>query len=201
VKIETVSVGYKLALSAYSQQQAFRLFQCLPCTNPLSQDLGSLVPNDMSGMGGVLHKAGWPGELSQNRLKVTPFADQPQANFSVRVWGYRECQAVGQSGNSLPVWVPEFLAEFACVSSQFQGVANPGPEGTLNPYVLPDTAYLCDTMTLTQGDLGASGRLNSTGPGTNLPAYAVLDFFGTRFLGLDFQQTDQVGMNAIGVFC
>ena len=201
MKIETVSAAYKPALvQGNSNQQAFVAFQAMAAANPLDQNLGAILVNDI-GVADGTHKAGFGGELAQNRIKVVTYADQPGCQFSTRVWTWREAVQPGQSGQNPPVWIPEFLAEFACVSGSLQGVSNPGP--TINPsqYVLPDTQYLCDTMALIQGSLGLTGLMNSTGPGTNLPAYALMEILGARFVTFDFQQSDQVGMNALFCFC
>ena len=201
MQIQTVSVGYKPALlQGNSNQQAFQLFQTFPCQNPLSDDMAKRMTNDIGLIDGT-HKAGFLGEFAQNRIKALPFADQPGCQFSMRVWTWREATWPGQSGQMLPVWIPDFLAELACVSGTSQGVSNPGPPASTNPYALPDTAYLCDTISLVQGALGLTGLVNSTGPGTGLPASVLMEIAGARFVTFDFQQTDQVGMNAMWAFC
>ena len=199
VKIENVSTAFKPALvQGYSTQAAFVAYQALAAANPLDQDLRTMLLSEM-GVADGTHQAGWRGDLAQNRVQVCPFSDSPGTNFSMRLWMWREATQPGQSGTFLPVWVPVFVAEFACTSGTTGGVATKGPAAP-SPYVLPDTAYLCDTITLVQGAVGLTGLVNSTGPNTNLPAYFLAEILGCRFFTFDFQQTDNVGMNALYSF-
>lgn len=200
VKIENVSAAFTPALlTGNSTQAAFVAFQAIAAANPFDQSLETILLNDQGVPDGT-YKAGWRGDLAQNRVQMCPFADSPGATFSMRLWMWREATQPGQSGYVMPVWVPVFIAEFSCTSGTIGGVATKGPPGP-SPFVLPDNAYLCDTITLVQGALGLTGLVNSTGPGTNLPAYALAEILGARFVTYDFQQNDNVGMNSLWCFC
>jgi hypothetical protein len=200
VKIETVSTGFVPALlKGNSNQLGFQNFTAVPADQQ-DKPVGDVITNDI-GINDGTYKAGWRGAVAENRIQVQPYADQAGCQFSFRVWIWSEATWPGQTGYGA-VWVPSFVAEFSCVSGQTCGVTNQGPATTVNPYLLSDTCFPADTITLVQGMVGLTGLVNSTGPGTNLPAYALMEILGARFVTFDFQQSsDEVGMNALWRFC
>lgn len=139
---------------------------------------------------------GHEGMFAPGRVHLMPFLQgNPSQNFSMRVYGWYGI-TVPDSGINHAVWVPALLAELACTSCTINGPSNPAP-GNPTPRILGPDEFLCDTIVLTQGNLGVNGYINSTGPGTNLVASAMLDLAGCRYFSLDFQQTDPVGMNTL----
>lgn len=141
---------------------------------------------------GFIIFSGVQGQVSPGRVFLLPYCDAPNSNFSIRLYGWRRCGNPDPSPQTL-VWFPTFLAEFLCTSCAIAGPTDNQPGISMR--VLKDTEYLCDTITLTQGSLGNKGLITSTGPGTNLVAFSLLDGCGATLLSFDFQQTDPVGMN------
>ena len=83
------------------------------------------------------------------------------------------------------MWLPLFLAEFLCTTGSLAGPGKSGPNDQLG-VSFPTSANLCDTITLTQGTLGPTGEINSTGPGTGIPAWATVELKGSQWLFFDF---------------
>ena len=182
VMIGTRSTKKTKALSlGNSVATAFQSFDVLPL-NPAS-----------AGYNGVF-SAGHDGTVTANRVKIVPYAEGPAgSNFSLRLYGWDVLESPDPGGRL--VWVPQMLAEFACTTCNRSGPVNTSP--VVSNYFLLDSERLCDTMTLTQGGLGWMGEVVSTGPGTDLIAFAVVDIRGCRFYSYDFAQIDNVGMNAL----
>src|SRR5438132_12729893 len=117
---------------------------------------------------------GQGGMAAPNRLILFPVCDGSLgSSFSMRLYGWRDLSLPGNDVNKV-VWIPYLLVELACVASNMSGPGGIGIAGPSYRY-LSDSEYLVDTITLTQGNLGVTGSINSTGPGTNLPAYALVD--------------------------
>lgn len=136
-----------------------------------------------------------------DRIIVFPFAEAGQqgANFSLRVYGWFELFAgQNQPGGPTRVYIPSLLAELSCTTSNINGPMSASAPAL--PSQLTDDEYLCDTIVLTQGQLGQNGLINSTGPGTDLVAYAKIDLAGARLIQFDFQQTDPVNGNCLWAF-
>lgn len=146
---------------------------------------------DPSGDG--VYPIGQAGDVAADRLFLMPYAEGGSgSNFSVRVYGWTTIK--GQTPSDQKTWIPFLLAELACISCNVNGVM---PATAGDPSQLLDSEYMCDTISLTQGSIGPQGLINSTGPGTNLVAFAKIDLAGCRVLQFDFQQTDPVGMNCL----
>ena len=125
-----------------------------------------------------------------NGLKLIPHGEGAAgAQFSMRLYGWSPVNKP-DAGNIPTIWIPHFIVELLCTMCNRAGM--PGD-------YLSETERLCDTITLTQGVIGnngwGGGFINSTGPGTDLVAWAVINPTGFRFLQFDFQQIDPVGMN------
>ena len=151
--------------------------------NPFNQD-------SLTGIDGV-YSMGEGGIYTVNRLQLIPYADAAGAQFSLRLYGW-DSVAPPDASNNLIVWVPFLIAELACTTSNRSGVTG---------HYVNDTEYAVDTIVLTQGTTGnngfAGGLINSTGPGTDLIAYALITLSGCQFIQFDFQQTDSVSMNCL----
>ncbi len=159
-----------------------------------SYDMTGSVPT-----GDGVWPAGHGGQLAPQRLFILPYCEgQAGSNFSVRVYGWRGIEQP-DGGANRNVWIPFLLAELACVSCNRFGPANTGPtppQPYAGRFIQADEA-LCDTITLTQGSVGPTGEVVSTGPGSDLIAFAIVELRGARFFQFDFQQTDPVPMNAL----
>ncbi len=146
-------------------------------------------------------RAGHDGAFAAQRLFLLPYCNgQPGTNFSMRIYGWRGIDnnaKMGQTGTSYLVWVPYLLAEFACISCNRFGPPSTNPPGGVQRLIPPSYA-MCDTITLTQGALGLTGEIDSTGPGTDLIAFAILELRGSRYFQFDFNATDpNVLMNCL----
>ena len=134
------------------------------------------------------------------RLFFMPYASiGAGSNFSMRLWGWRY---VGTRGGPW-IWIPFLLAEIACTTCDSPMPANPAGQALPDPLPIPDNCNLCDTLTLVQGDLGLAGRLNVTGPGSNIPAFGLLDLVGSQRIYFEFSQSDAqvaIGMNCLWCF-
>ncbi len=181
VIIVSASHGMNRALTGYSQNQSWTSF--LLSTDPPT--IGTPPDNG-------IFAAGHGGMNTAYRLMLVPFSSGGAGTqFSVRVYGW---VPLGPTP-ILDTWMPLLLAEFLCTTAELTGPAPlPGVQSALT--LLP-TDYLCDTITLTQGSVGPTGEINSTGPGTNLAAFAMLELRGAKFFQFDFQQTDPVMMNCL----
>ncbi len=137
------------------------------------------------------------GVLCPKSLLIVPFGEgSPGAIFSLRVYGMHNMKAPQLGDVLAEVWIHLFLAEMVCTLSNVGGVKQ--GSDALSGVDLIQTELLCDTITLTQGDLGRTGRINSTGPGSNLVAYALVDLQGCRRFVVDFQQIDaNTSMNCL----
>lgn len=146
------------------------------------------------------------GAFAPTRLFLMPYCEGVAGQqFSLRLYGWRPLdQPSGMPQTA--VWIPYFLAELACTACNQPGPTPGGPPpwdnltGALNPLILPGETF-CDTITLTQGNLGPSGAIYSTGPGTDLIAFALVEMLGCKMFQFDFQQTDTVNMNCLWARC
>ena len=199
--LETISTNYQRALAVNSVANAWSF--TVPGNNALGLNLlpaqDPLNPNTQQLYGSGLVQWGEGGDHSGNRLRLLPMCDGPAGStFSFRLWGWSKFGMPGL--DTLAVWVPCFIAEFLCVSCNQPGPASPSPG--ISPLAMLDSERLCDTISLTQGHLGigvhgGGGYINTTGPGTDLTAFAMLDVGGFKYLQFDFQQSDPVGMNCL----
>lgn len=190
VLIETVSTIWKKALTqGNSVQQTFWTPAVLtvgpnfPQTTLPGGATTGIVPD------GVYAAAGTPpGSLTQNRLQIMPWSDGGVSQqFSLRIWGFTI------HSRSDPAWLPMFLCELLCTTGA-------GPSGTSivtaadpTANAFPTSGTFCDAITLTQGTLGPSGQINSTGPGSNIPAWATVEFYGAQWFFFDFQTSEPGG--------
>lgn len=139
-----------------------------------------------------VYTAGHNAQVAPGRVLVFPVCDGAAgAQFSTRVYGWRPIGNPDENPNNV-VWFPYLLAELLATAAALTAPIEAIP----SLRALSGNQTLCDTLSLTQGQLGNGGLLNSTGPGTNLTAYALIDLCGCRFYSFDFQQQDAVSMNA-----
>ena len=153
---------------------------------PLGPQQAPFVPGD----GVIGDNTNYDHLFTQNAIKVLPKSDGPAGSqFSLRLYGWAPVNKP-DAGNIPTIWIPHFIVELLCTTCNRTGF--PGD------YLL-DNERLCDTISLTQGVVGnigwGGGFINSTGPGTDLIAWAVINTTGFRFIQFDFQQVDMVGMN------
>lgn len=138
------------------------------------------------------------GIHAPQRLFLLPYCEGlAGSNFSVRIYGWNGVENP-DGGPNRNVWIPYLLAELACVACNRFGppLAGPIPQVYAGRFIQPDEAA-CDTITLTQGGLGLTGEIVSTGPGTDLIAFAIVELRGCKLFQFDFQQTDPVPMNCL----
>lgn len=148
--------------------------------------------------------------ISPQRLLLLPYCEGAAGQgFSMRLFGWRQLKepdninpgtstvTPGATVASLGVWIPTLLAEFACTSCNQGGPVNASGQVSL---IQPNENF-CDTITLTQGALGLTGLINSTGPGTDLIAFAVVELLGAQRWSWDFQRGDAVNMNCAYARC
>ena len=158
-----------------------------------SYDMQALKPS-----GDGVWSAGEGGVDAPQRLFLLPYCEGlAGSNFSMRVYGWRGVE-MPNGGPNQNVWIPFLLAELACVACNRFGPPLPGvlpPVGN-GRFIQADEA-MCDTITLTQGALGLTGEICSTGPGTDLIAFAIVELRGVKAFSFDFQQTDPVPMNCL----
>ncbi len=186
--IETVSTIWKRALAREnSVQQTFWTPTVLTMRPDFPQ---STLPVSASGDApdGLWAAAGTPpGALTQNRLMVMPWSDGGVGQqFSLRIWGF----TVHNTTDS--AWLPLFLCELLCMTAD-QPIGTSiatASDPTANSF--PKDGRLCDTITLTAGTLGG-GQINSTGPGTNIPAWVTVDFYGSQWFFFDFETSEPGG--------
>lgn len=180
--LETISAPIRKALDANS-------------TAPGFTPLAMLSINPSTGYTDTVFPAGHGGIYAPNRLFLLPFAEgNAGATFSFRVYGWR---GLGEPDNDplRMVWISYLLAEFSCATGNLFG---PPPDGQgPSRRWIKDSECMADTISLSQGSLGIGGLVNSTGPGTDLGAYALLDLAGSKYFQFDFQQADPVGMNLL----
>lgn len=189
--IETVSTKWKKALAkGNSVQQTFWTPAVLSVNPGFPQ---STLPVSTAGTvpDGVYAAAGDPpGCLTQNRIQILPWSDGGIGQqFSIRLWGFTV------HDNSNPAWPPLFLCELLCTTASIPGTSTANAsDPTANAF--PINANLCDTITLTQGTLGPSGQINSTGPGSNIPAWATIEIYGSQWFFFDFETSEPGGVIA-----
>lgn len=155
--------------------------------------VGLFPRTDQSPVPDGVFVAGHGGAQCPQRVYLLPYCEGPAgASFSMRVYGWRG-QGLPTGDPNKMVWIPTFLAEFACASGELPGPASDSNSQSIRNML--DTERLCETIALTQGALGLEGYVNSCGSGSGLVASAILETTGCRYLQFDFQQTDQVSMN------
>lgn len=186
--IETISANLHQALvNGDSIAASFASFDMLATTPTAIGD-----PVGPGGATDGVFNAGHEGIFAQNRLFLLPYAlGAAGSGFSLRVYGWRPISHP-DGLSTQRVWIPYFLVELACTTC-----ARPGPGPA--PRKILNTERMCDTITLTRGNLGPTGYINSNA-GTNLIAYAILEISGCKKFQFDFQQTAPVGMNALWSF-
>ncbi len=144
---------------------------------------------------GLQRGAGTAAECPRS-LFMMPYAEGAAGSqFSFRVYGLAQMRAPNLGDPSAAVWIPFLLAEYACTVCNIGGVKQ--GSGMVTGDDLIESERLCDTIQFVQGDMGVVGKINSTGPGTDLVAYATVDLQGCRYFLFDFKQTDNVGMNCL----
>ncbi len=155
----------------------------------------NMTPTQPTGNG--VFQAGQNGMISPRRIKIIPFAHgNAGLQFSMRVFAWEQLYGSGNE-NSI-VWVPLLLVELLCTICNQPGPAE-GYPGSITSLLGP-TDQACDTISVVQGNLGNLGFVTSTGPGTDLIAFAMLDLTGPKLIQFDFQQSDPVEMNAMWRF-
>jgi hypothetical protein len=185
----------KALQSGNSLQQTFNLLV------PQVQSPKVLTPNQqyLGGPADGIYDGGHDGLLCPPRIFLLPFCEgAPGSGFSMRLWSWRAVTHPEGNPNQA-VWIPVLVAELACVACSVGGPVAP-TEPQIPQRWLSATEMLCDTISLTQGTLGNGGLIQSTGPGTNLVAFAEVDLIGSRFFSFDFQLADNgnpVGMNCL----
>lgn len=174
---------------------------------------------------GVIEAVKGPGVLTPSRLFLMPYCEGPSGSqFSMRVYGWRKLKrpdnidlgtsppGAGNAGIVVPnpatspygVWLWYLLCELACTACNAPGPPLGGPNLT-QPYLLRPTENLCDTLALgtgpngPNGALGLTGLINSTGPGTDLPAHAMVELGGAQRWSWDFcrANADNITMNCL----
>ncbi len=182
--LETLSVPLAKALVTNSTATTFA-----------SLDLIGAPPSGES-----VYPMGNGGMIAPNRLFLLPYCDGPAGStFSMRVYGWRALTNP-EASPVKGVSIPYLLAELLCVSCG-RAAPSEGLSGQ-SPRFLQASERMCDTITLTQGATGPwYTEINSTGPGTDLIAFALVDVVGSRYIQFDFQQTDPVGMNCLWARC
>ena len=166
------------------------------CQDLTFPDLDMLsTPPTTSPANGVW-QGGQGGVTAPYRIKVFPYAEgTPGSRFRMRICGLDN---IGVDPYA-QVWWPYLLAEFTCTVCNRGGppAAVPGRE---TGRLIRESERMCDTIELTGGSLGVSqvaGVVNSTGPGTNLIAWAMVDLAGCRKFQFSFEQIDTVTMNVL----
>lgn len=157
-----------------------------------------LTPNAPSGDG--VFSAGHGGSYAPQFIKIFPYCDGPAGQtFSFRVFAWDVLMSNPQAQQP-QTWVPSLIGEFLCTACNQPGFFPIQPLIPCQSILVAET--MCDTITLTQGTLGA-GLINSTGPGTDLVAFVKLDLLGCRYFQFDFNQSDNanVGMNCFWSKC
>ena len=164
----------------------------------------TIVPQLAIPSGDGVYSCGHGGGDCYTFLKLMPYCIATVGQqFSMRLYAW-DVVAVGpQSQNtSLTVHVPTLIAEFLCTAAYIPGPVI-GVTATPSAGILAQETF-CDTITLTQGTVGG-GLINSTGPGTNLVAWAKVELFGCRYYQFDFSQSDTmvapVEMNCLWSRC
>ncbi len=144
--------------------------------------------------------AGHDGIYAPESIKLIPICEGGQAGsqFSVRLYAWDALRSEPISQQPPATWIPTLLAEFLCTACNRVG---PYPVGNPTTGAMTTQESFCDTITLTQGTVGLTGLINSTGPGTDLIAYIKIDLAGCRLFQFDFNQTDTVGMNCFWSRC
>lgn len=142
-----------------------------------------------------------------NGVIFWPYAEGAvSSSFSVRLWAWYALFAGQAQGGPTKVWYPSLLCEVACVSCAMNGsvpAITPPP-----PNLLIDSERFCDTISLTQGSLGAAiGEIVATGSQpaaeTDIPGFVICQLRGARMIQWDFSRTeptDSVNMNCLWSF-
>lgn len=158
--------------------------------------LGTQVTSPAA-VGDGVYNAGADSNVSPGRLFLMPYAEGGVGSqFSLRVYAWRDF-FLPTGDPATQVWIPHLLAEFACTTCNQGG---PVTQEITSSALLKPSEFLCDTISLTQGSLGVDGFVTSTGPGTNLVAFALLDLTACRRFQFDFQWADtsnNIGMNCL----
>jgi hypothetical protein len=146
--------------------------------------------------GGYFFKTGITGENSwvAQYLFLQPLAEGTAGTqFSFRVWGWKYQFVL--DGHPYRQYIPVFLAEFLCTVCNSPGPISQSP--AVPPLAMGPAENFCDTIALTQGSVGPLGEIVSTGPNSDLPAFARLDLRGCPYFQFDFLQGDNIGMNCL----
>ena len=159
-------------------------------------DLDVLSSSPTVSAAGGIWGAGTGGDRAPYRIKLFPYCEgNPGSMFRMRLYGWDH---IGVDPFAF-VWLPYLIAEFTCIACT-RGGPPAAVAGQQAFRLIAETERFCDTMTLTAGTLGVSqvdGVVCSTGPGTNLIAWAIVDLAGCRKFQFDFEQTDPVTMNVL----
>ncbi len=136
---------------------------------------------------GYAWDAGEGGDHVFNRLYLQPYCEGPAGSqFWVRLYGWRR---LGQLNH----WVPTLLVQFLCSAGDLPG------SSVASGAVLIQTENLCDTMLPVSGSVGMTGEVVSSGSGFG--AYALVELRGCKKFSFEFEQADNVGMNALWSPC
>lgn len=166
--------------------------------NAQSPTYMSLAPQtgEPSGEGVFANAKG--GMLSYNRVWLLPLGEGPPGGtFTLRLYGWRDF-APDENKAGSRVWIPFFIAELLCSLCELTG-----PPGDANGdwgRGLRGGERLCDAITLTLGNVGLGGLIDSTGPGTNLAAHASVYTYAAKLIQFDFQADVQVNTNCLFAF-
>ncbi len=180
VTIGTLSGKMAKALQTNSQANSFALFEPQRGTPTYP----SLFPG------------GQASSESPRSVFLMPYGEGDAGRqFSLRLYGLTHLNAPNQGDPKAAQWIPFFIVELLCTLSNLGG--NIQGSKALSGVDLIESERLCDGISLTQGDLGVVGRINSPGAGSGLISYATVDLVGCRMYALDFQQVDAVGMNCL----
>lgn len=133
------------------------------------------------------------GDHSPNRIFLQPYCEGPEGSlFWMRLYGLRP---LGLSQNQDLVWVSTLLIQLACVAGNL-----PGPT-VASGTALIQTENTCDSLTVVTGWVGMTGEVVSAGPGSQFGAFALVELRGCKKVVFEFEQFDNVGMNALWAPC
>ncbi len=142
---------------------------------------------------GSAWNAGEGGDHSFNRILVQPYCEGPAGSqFWVRVYGWRPVGGSVETRQTR-VWLPTLLVQLFCIAGDLSG------SSVASGYALLQTENLCDTISLVSGWPGATGEIVSSGPG--FAAFAEIELRGAKKFSFEFEQSDNVGMNALWAPC
>ena len=134
------------------------------------------VAKDLTSRGGA------DGQV-QNSLLVQPYAvGNENAAFKVQVWGWRK---LGNAHETL-IWLPTLLAQLACTTSAFVGLATKE---------LLATERFADTITIEEGH---TDFVKVYSPANDTPGWALIDLLGSQKYELVFStETTVTSCNAL----